>query len=231
MEREDKDLDYGPNVARLLDPPVSPEEWREAQVKWRDPRRRFRDTDIDVLAVRLQFGRGMRLSELAELFGVASSTISARSKREHWTKRMRESERRALSRMVILGACVRNFDGGAEPDPDFLARASAWDALPPRAPKTPPPLWSPQSPDDASEIQTRGADALDPLDDPDNPDRTHRDAVAARLRRLLARLDQRAAELGEAAACDCDGEPVDGDAGAVGGSGLDALGAASAEGA
>jgi hypothetical protein len=171
-------------------------------------RRRWTIHGVDVLALRLQYGRGMSTADVGALFGFAQKTVQQRVREGKWSHAMSDANRMDLARRVWLAGLARLGLQGME-SADFkvsaamlqtLRQASAWQTLPPEK-----AVWEPL--DDSAHVSASHApvsqhvlerQAL--LDNPANPDRTYRERVAANLQRLVERLERQQREEAEAAA-------------------------------
>jgi hypothetical protein len=173
-------------------------------------RQRWAKNGTDVLALRLQYGRGIDVADIAEQFDYSRKSLWQRVKDGKWSREMSNANRADLSRRVWLaglarlGKLLEKFPGEAV-SPGALERlreASDWQTLPPEK-----AMWVPvdnsahelmrRPPVSQHELEKRGL-----LDDPANPDRTYRDKVAANLERLIARLERQKREKAEQAAAE-----------------------------
>jgi hypothetical protein len=173
-------------------------------------RRRWTIHGVDVLALRLQYGRGMSTADVGALFGFAQKTVQQRVREGKWSHAMSEANRIDLARRVWL-AGLAGLGRQCTESADFkltaamlqaLREASAWQTLPPEK-----AVWEPL--DDSAHAAASHApvsqhvlerQAL--LDNPANPDRTYRERVAANLQRLIERLERQQREEAEAAAAE-----------------------------
>lgn len=134
---------------RLFEPgdpragPFTPAEIEDALLYANEPGRWHKGNhSVDWFAVRLQYGRGMTMTETAALFDISERRIYRRRDRYKWSQRMTERDRRSLARLVWLAGVARL----APNDPDgrrILARASEWRLI--ERPDF--PRWQPQDPE------------------------------------------------------------------------------------
>jgi hypothetical protein len=172
-------------------------------------RRRWLRKGVDVLAVRLQYGRGTDIVEVGLQFGFSRQSLWQRARQGRWSRAMSEANRIDMARRVWLAGLAR-FGRILQETPDAvvspetlqaLREASAWQPLPPKK-----PMWAPLD----GSAHDEGGPSAPPnehaqerqslLDNPANPDRTYRDKVAANLERLIARLERQKREKAEGAA-------------------------------
>jgi hypothetical protein len=183
-------------------------------------RRRWTRNHSDLLALRLQFGRGVDTADVAAQFDMAKKSVLQRAREGRWSRALSEANRINLGRrvwiagLVRLGRVLEEEPGATIPAAtlDKLREASAWQAVPPKG-----PLWAPLDGSAHDPVAHREASEHERekhalLNDPKNPDRTYRERVAANLERLAARLEKQqrekaAAETAAVNSRDNSGEP------------------------
>jgi hypothetical protein len=101
----------------------------EAAALARAPNRwHARNPRVDWLAVRLQFGRGLKSYETALMFSIGLSTIDRRRCMERWLPLLAEVDRRRLSAIVWLAGVAR-LDLDDPTARDTLKAASEWRSI------------------------------------------------------------------------------------------------------
>jgi hypothetical protein len=123
--------------------PFTPAQIEEARHYAGEPDRWHKlNRSVDWFAVRLQHGRGLTMSETADLFRIKERQIYRRRDRHSWSPLMAERDRRWLARLVWLAGEARFAPDDAE-GRRMLARVSEW-----RLFKRPePPRWQPRHPE------------------------------------------------------------------------------------
>ncbi|HEY7800423.1 MAG TPA: hypothetical protein VIA80_16775 [Hyphomonadaceae bacterium] len=187
--------------------PHSPEERAKAAAMIDAPKRwHQRSPDIDWFAVRLQFGRGLKLRLVARMFGIPQSTTAEHRREDKWIPLMTERDRRTLSRLVWLAGIARGV-GKTRKGRAMLRAWSDWSVLE----RKPTATFEPQDPLGAPQPV-----AFNPEEFPDDAYYTEADpkcedrfAMRTRLDELIARMERDVAE--EAARENC--ETVEGMAG------------------
>lgn len=172
----------------------------EMEAVW--DRRRWARNGTDVLALRLQYGRGIDDVDVAARFDYSRKSLWQRARDGRWSREMSDANRIDLSRRVWLAGLARfgrllvKFPEESVPSAalERLREASDWQVLPPEK-----AMWVPLD-NSAHELTRRPPvsqhelEKQSLLDNPANPDRTYRDQVAANLDRLLARLSRQQCE-------------------------------------
>jgi hypothetical protein len=145
--------------------------------------------DVDLYAVRLQFGRGVRKSHAARMFAICETVITKRQglkPRLKWISCMSERDRRNLSREVWLGGLLRLSAPGREVDEAMLGSlkaASEWK----RIEDEPAMIWLAEDQDGEHAPMTVHTDIAD--DDLYTDRDPYRHERAAMWGRLEAELD------------------------------------------
>ncbi len=159
----------------------------------------YRNKSVDMLAARLQFGRGMPILRVARMFGISPTCIRDRIDDDKWLATMSEYDRRDLSRLVWLAGTLK----GAREDEQRLAAlraASEWRVWQPEQPTR----WRPRDRHGEQRSMTPNTEISDDAYTADSGDE-ERDEMLSRLDAIIASYEAGpcAEEEGEAEA---DGE-------------------------
>jgi hypothetical protein len=167
-----------------------------------EKRKRWTSTGVDVLAMRLQYGRGMGTADVGELFSLGQKMVQQRVRDGKWSSEMSDANRIDLARRVWLAGLAR-LAHRRQQSSDFeitaaalqsLRIASTWQALPPEKPMWNPVDGSAHELSPRKQVSQHELETQSLLNNPANPDRTYRDRVAANLERLIARLEKKQRE-------------------------------------
>jgi hypothetical protein len=180
------------------------------EMKAAETRRRWTNLGVDVLAMRLQYGRGMGTADVGALFSLGQKMVQQRVRDGKWSSEMSDANRIDLARRVWLAGLAR-LAHRREQSSDFeitavalqaLRAASTWQTLPPEKPMWDPVDGSAHELSPRKQVSEHELEKQSLLNNPANPDRTYRDRVAANLDRLIARLEREQREKAEAAAAE-----------------------------
>jgi len=148
-----------------------------------DERRWHQRSGADWLAMRLQYGRGRSVADVAAMFAVSDSSIYPRIRNEKWLQPMSERDRRNMARRVWIGGLAR-FDECEKENRAALKASSEWRLIVCREPE---PLW--QSSDAAGhKIKVQDIHNDDGFFEAD-PKHEQREHISRRLDQLIAQLE------------------------------------------
>jgi hypothetical protein len=174
-------------------------------------------SNADWMAVRLQYGRNLRVAELSRMFSISVGHIYARRDAEDWVRNLSEADRRELARIVWFAGVKRRRASTAKARKKLKA-SSEWERI---APPAAAGAWRPRDrhgePQDATfhdtafqgdtdDGRTRRDHAFDGLEQPwrsgacytdDDPRYAARTSLRERLDAALAALADDAAEGGD----------------------------------
>jgi hypothetical protein len=158
----------------------------------------------DWLAVRLQVGRGLKVRDVAKMFGIGDSRIYDHANREDWVPRMSERDRQRLARRVWLCGEIMGVTSDAV-GREALMAASEWRRLGEEAVA---PLFTPDDPmgepriPTIHEIKTPKAIAHDDYFSAADPHGDERRHVCEQLDEIIADYRRATAGSGGAGAGD-----------------------------
>jgi len=147
----------------------------------------------DMLAVRLQYGRGLSIAKTARMFGIGATFIGKRIHNEKWKPAMSERDRRELARLIWLGGLMR---GARESEQSLsaLRAASEWRMAAGATGRR----WQPKDGNGQPKSMTVHEEISDDAYYTDaDPNREEREAMRAKLQAVLDEIEDEAREESE----------------------------------
>jgi len=166
-------------------------------------------TKVDVLALRLQVGRGRTYLSVSRQFRITEKSLQTcrlAGGDGEWPRALSEIDRRHMARRIHLAGLARRLAGQRVDDAELRA-ASDWRVAPPRNFK---PIWTSLGDDGPGVPSDTSQDSFHDNAE-DDPYFHERQRVREQLEALLVRLEREAATAAaESGAGDGEGEPCAG---------------------